>query len=350
MTIPIGILVVDGAGRIQITNQTRQDIWGGRAPTTEIDEHNGCDGWWPETGVPLRPEEWPVQRAIRNGEATVGLMVDIKKTDCTKAKVLITTVPVKSESGKVVGAVTTLQDYTEHLRMEREMLEEKERLELYLDVLSHDVNNLNLAIRGNLELFRARAGVGLQGGAYLDNAERMLNEVGDLVENINKLQMLGKGKAVHHPMPLSQVLEETVISRQRTPGRKVVIDTDIKDGLVVEANELLRDVFSNLIHNAIKYTPDPVQLTVTAERTLFNGRDTCRVVVEDNGCGIPDDFKIRIFNRFERGSPNTTGRGLGLYLVKNIIEGFGGSVWVEDRVAGERNYGARFVLNIPCIR
>jgi len=350
MTIPIGILVVDDAGRIQNSNKTRQEIWGGNAPTTELDEHSGYDGWWPDTGIPLKPEEWPVQRAIRKGETTVGLMVDIKRPDSTLATVIITTVPVKGEDGKVLGAVTTMQDYTEHLRAEREIVEAKEKLELYLDVLSHDVNNLNLAIRGNLELYRARAGASLQGGAYLDNAERMLNEVSNLVEVIHKLQILEKGKADHHLVALGQLLEEAVTFGRQTPGRNVVIDTDIMAGLVVEANELLRDVFSNLIHNAIKYTPDPVHVAVRAERTLFNGRDTCRVVVEDNGCGIPDDMKSRIFNRFERGSPSTTGRGLGLHLVKSIVEGFGGSVWVEDRIAGDRNMGARFVVNLPAAR
>jgi len=61
-------------------------------------------------------------------------------------------------------------------------------------------------------------------------------------------------------------------------------------------------------------------------------------------------MKSRIFNRFERGSPSTTGRGLGLHLVKSIVEGFGGSVWVEDRIAGDRNMGARFVVNLPAAR
>jgi signal transduction histidine kinase len=347
MTMPIGILVVDETGRIQNTNQARQDIWGGDVPTKEIDEHSGCDGLWPDTGVPLRPEEWPIQRAIKKGETTVGLMVDIKRQDSTLATVIISTAPLKGEGGKILGAVTTMQDYTEHLRMEREMQEAKEKLELYLDILSHDVNNLNLAIRGNLELYRARMGVGIPGNAYLDNAERMLNEVSNLIENIHKLQMLENGKTVHRPMGLGQLLEDTVSTGRQTPGRKVVIDTAIQQGLVVEANELLRDVFTNLIHNAIKYTPDPVQVNVMAERTLFNGKDTCRVVVEDNGCGIPEDMKFRIFNRFQRGSPSTTGRGLGLYLVKKIIEGFGGTVWVEDRVAGDRNLGARFVVNLP---
>ncbi len=347
MTMPIGILVVDETGRIQNTNQARKEIWGGNVPTTEMDEHSGSDGWWPDTGFPLKPEEWPIQRAIKRGETTVGLMVDIKRPDSTLATVMISTAPLKDEDGKVLGAVTTMQDYTEHLRIKREMVEAKERLELYLDILSHDVNNLNLAIRGNLELFRARMGSGIQGNAYLDNAERMLNEVSNLVENIHKLQMLENGKTVHRSIALGPLLEDMVLYGRQTPGRKVVIDTDIQQDLVVEANDLLRDVFTNLIHNAIKYTPDPVQVTVRAERTLFNGKDTCRVVVEDNGCGIPNEMKFRIFNRFERGSPSTNGRGLGLHLVKKIVEGFGGTVWVEDRVAGDRNLGARFVVNLP---
>lgn len=346
-TIPIGVLVVDGTGRIQSSNQAREDIWGGVVPTTDIAEHTENDGWWPDTGIPLRPEEWPIQRAIKNGETTLGMMVDIKRPDSSMATVLISTAPMKDETGRILGAIATMQDFTEHRRMEQRIVETKEKLELYLDIMTHDVNNLNSAVRGNLELFRTKERSDARGRVYLDNAERILDNVSTLIENINKLLLVESGESAHRSFDLSEVLEEAVSSGLRTPGRKVSVELWTPSGLMVEANDLVRDVFSNLIQNAIKHTSDPVEVTVRAERTLFNGKGFCRVEVEDKGPGIPDEMKMRIFDRFERGSTRSNGKGLGLYLVKKITEGFGGTVWVEDRVTVDGRKGARFVVNLP---
>jgi len=71
--------------------------------------------------------------------------------------------------------------------------------------------------------------------------------------------------------------------------------------------------------------------------------------VEDNGPGIPDILKARIFNRFERGDTKAHGKGLGLYIVRSLIEDYHGRVWVEDRVPGDHAKGARFVIMIPAI-
>ena len=72
-------------------------------------------------------------------------------------------------------------------------------------------------------------------------------------------------------------------------------------------------------------------------------------MVEDDGPGIPDDFKGTIFNRMLKGTDKAKGMGLGLYLVKSLVESYGGRVWVEDRVQGDHTKGARFVVMLPAI-
>jgi signal transduction histidine kinase len=78
-----------------------------------------------------------------------------------------------------------------------------------------------------------------------------------------------------------------------------------------------------------------------------NGRRYYRVMVEDNGPGIPDDSKERIFNRMHLGSAR--GMGLGLYLVKSLVDSYGGKVWAEDRIMGDHTQGARFVVMLPSV-
>ena len=80
-----------------------------------------------------------------------------------------------------------------------------------------------------------------------------------------------------------------------------------------------------------------------------NGSHYCRVMVEDDGPGIPDDFKASIFNRTLKGTQNVKGMGLGLYLVKSLVDSYGGRVWVEDRVSGDHTKGAKFVVMLPAV-
>ncbi|MFN8450861.1 MAG: ATP-binding protein [Anaerolineae bacterium] len=101
---------------------------------------------------------------------------------------------------------------------------------------------------------------------------------------------------------------------------------------------LIREAIENLISNAIKYTPDGGRICVRA----FIQDDQLHFNVEDNGIGIPKEHLPRIFETFYRakqaGSEGIEGRGLGLSLVKTIIERHGGEVWIES----EQGSGSRF--------
>jgi signal transduction histidine kinase len=91
----------------------------------------------------------------------------------------------------------------------------------------------------------------------------------------------------------------------------------------------------------------PPVVAIRLEKTSADGRKYCHVSVEDNGPGIPDDMKQAVFGRMRRGDTKARGSGLGLYLVKTLVESYGGRVWVEDRVPGDRSKGCRFVVLLP---
>ena len=75
----------------------------------------------------------------------------------------------------------------------------------------------------------------------------------------------------------------------------------------------------------------------------------CAIKPKDNGPGIPGDFKSAIFNRALKGTKKAKGMGLGLYLVKSLVDSYGDKVWVEDRVHGDHTKGARFVVMLPVV-
>jgi signal transduction histidine kinase len=117
----------------------------------------------------------------------------------------------------------------------------------------------------------------------------------------------------------------------------------------VKANDLIKDVFSNLIDNAIKHSdPDrPLTINIAIRSQKDHKQDYYLCSVEDNGPGIPDWIKDKIFQRFQRGTTKAHGKGLGLYLVKKLVDDYHGAVWVEDRVPGDYTKGAKFVVMLP---
>ena len=134
-----------------------------------------------------------------------------------------------------------------------------------------------------------------------------------------------------------------------SPARSLALYTHGIDRGYVEANELLYDVFSNLVSNAIKYSGSHARVTINLELVQECCGNYYRVSVEDNGPGVPDSFKLKVFNRLLQGDAGAKGMGLGLYIVKTLVDSFQGRVWVEDRVPGDHRKGAKFVVLLPAL-
>jgi len=146
-----------------------------------------------------------------------------------------------------------------------------------------------------------------------------------------------------------EVLRDVQREFGAVPNKAVTLNVNRCDRCLVNANELLHDVFANLVSNAIKHTGDRADIVIDMDIVKESGRKYCRLMVEDNGPGIPDDFKGRVFNRMLKGTTKAKGMGLGLYLVKSLVNSYDGKVWVEDRVQGDHTKGARFVVMLPVV-
>ncbi len=132
----------------------------------------------------------------------------------------------------------------------------------------------------------------------------------------------------------NRLLTERVNSEVKLPRNSVVLDAD---------RELIRQMLHNLISNAIKFTPEGGQVTVTLEEEA----SAARIVVQDTGKGIPEDQLEKIFERFHQVDASDTrehgGSGLGLAICKNIVEWHDGNIWVENI----KEAGARFTVMLP---
>jgi PAS domain S-box-containing protein len=237
-------------------------------------------------------------------------------------------------------------DITGRKRMEMDLKDAKARAELYLDVMGHDINNMHQIALGYLELARNMSQDVCQ-QELLDIPVEVLQRSARIIQNVRKLQKLQEGAFQAGRVDACQLLASVQREYAALPGKAITLDLKGHEHCYVLANELLYDVFANLVGNAIKHTGDRADIAVNLEVTGGNDDRYCLITVEDDGPGIPDDFKDRIFNRMLKGTDKAKGMGLGLFLVKSLVESYDGRVWVEDRVPGDHRKGAKFVVRLP---
>jgi PAS domain S-box-containing protein len=258
-------------------------------------------------------------------------------------------------SGARVGdnELVLLQDVTERRRAEEDLNEAKQHAELYLDLMGHDISNMHQIILGQLQLaeeIMSEEGK-LESGdkEFIDTSINNLLRTAKLIENVKNLRMLRTGEFSVEPVNLDEILNDAVAAYSSVPNKHIIIDYTPARGHVVLVNPVIKEVFNNLIDNAVKHSGDPVKIGIVVSHVERNGRAYHRVAIEDNGPGISDEKKNEVFHRLKRGHTKARGTGLGLYLVKTLAESFGGIVELEDRVSGDYSQGSRFSVYLPAV-
>jgi PAS domain S-box-containing protein len=225
--------------------------------------------------------------------------------------------------------------------------------ELLLDLMSHDINNMNQIGIGFLELVhdKIESGhtIGKEDINLIDKVLETLQNSSTLIGNVSKIMRQRTGKIPLITIDLCNIVKDIQRHYSLRGTKTVTINFKETSGCYVLANELLYDVFANLITNAIKHSPDTYDLIIDIGVEVINeyGHNYYLVTVSDNGPGIPDELKAKLFSRFQMGEKKEKGSGLGLYLVKTLVEAFNGTIRMEDRVPGDYTKGTKFVIKLP---
>jgi PAS domain S-box-containing protein len=252
-------------------------------------------------------------------------------------------------ASKPVRMFATVQDISDRKQVEEALRDAKRQAELYLDLMSHDINNMNMIGMGYLELALERLKLDDEGRVLLQKPLEVLKNSSTLIDNVRKTRRAVTGELGLSRIDVGQMLEEIIKVYEKAPVEGVTIHyTQAMDHYVM-ANELLKDVFTNLIDNAIKHSKKPVTVGINLSWASKGDGKYNKISIEDNGPGIPDELKDKVFNRMSRGDTRARGSGLGLYLVRTLVDSYKGNVWVEDRVPGDYRQGSRFVVLLPAV-
>lgn len=342
---PATVVVTDVQGNIQYVNPKFTQLTG-----YTFEEAKGKNPRLLKSGMTPAEEYERLWKTITAGKEWRGEFLNKKKNgDLYWESAVIS--PVRDDKGDISHFVAVKEDITERKLMEKELREAKERAELYLDLMSHDINNINQVAMGFLELANEMLALDEEEKELITRPLESLKGSSTLIDNVRKLQKAMEGGLKADVVDLKGLLAKLKGDYDGANGRDVAIRLEGRDDCRVMANGLIHDVFSNLIGNSIKHSDNDkhLDINIRVDRHTDGGQDFCRVAIEDNGPGIPDGVKGRLFHRFQRGDTKASGKGLGLYLVRSLVDDFKGRVWVEDRVPGDHTKGARFVVLLPAI-
>jgi two-component system sensor histidine kinase KdpD len=223
---------------------------------------------------------------------------------------------------KLVAAMTRAD--ISHERAEKA----RDEANFYLDIMTHDINNVNQSAMGYLLLLSESEG-GSQ-DELLRKLENTVTKSSDIIRQVTVIRRIRETHPALKSMDLDRVISDVIqhyaderISYQGSPQP-------------VYADELIPEIFLNLIGNALKFGgPENIIRVEVRPR-----EEMLEVTVRDNGPGIPDSLKPLLFQKYQRGTTAKSGKGLGLYIVRMLVERYGGWIWAEDAVPGSPDQGA----------
>jgi len=237
-------------------------------------------------------------------------------------------------------------DITEQVKAERESNEARARAEWATDLMSHDLNNMHQGIMGSLELILQDKSLPPNLRKIAENALTQVNRSVSLIANVKKFSMINKGDIILQKTdPAQSLIAAIEILKQSFPMRDINVVTNITSGeYCIMADDFLQDAFYNVLHNGVKATPTD-EVTLEVEVKLIENGEFLRMDFVDWGEGISDRMKENILSGLDERIRRIS--GVGLTLVKQIVDLYRGKIWVEDRVKDDYSQGARFVILLP---
>lgn len=341
-----GVTLANAQGHIVFSNAAADRILGATAAVDrspdEWAEHYGV--FLPDGKTPFPTDRYPLVRAVQ-GEATRDVEMLIRNSE-HPAGVLISASghPLLGSDGELIGATVVFKDITELRRVQRL----KDELVAFI---VHDLKSPLTTIIGTTDLIAMdhRDPTLLEDLRTVKAAAERLNR---MVLNLLDTQMAEDGalEPTLSDVDLGTLLGDVhdaavgrIGSQDRDRGRVVVGDVE---GLRVRADrELLFRTLINLVDNCVKYGPSGGTIWIDATRS---GDDGILFTVRDEGPGVPERLRERIFDKYTRverqeGFMSKDSRGLGLRFCRVVADAHGGRIWVEDA----EPQGARFCLELP---
>jgi PAS domain S-box-containing protein len=357
-----GLVAADEQGKFTIWNPAAEKIVGMGAASVPREEWTSHYGMFlPDTVTPLPPEQNPLARAIK-GEVTSAQLFVRNPAMGQGIWIEASASPLKDRDGVLRGGVVAFRDITQRrvdeqeIRKLNEELEQRvsqrtaqleaanRELEAFTYSVSHDLRAPLRHISGFARVLSEEVGASLNPEAQhcLDRVHEGTRRMGELVDELLNLARIGRHALSRRNTDLKEIADEVIdMLKPETEGRTV--EWLVSDMPAAECDPvLIRQVFQNLLANALKFTrPRP---RASIEIGCLQGTGQLTVFVRDNGVGFNMNYSDKLFGVFQRlhRADEFEGTGIGLATVHRIVEKHGGRVWAES----ELGKGATFFFSL----
>ena len=274
----------------------------------------------------LQEDEQRILATIARGERIEHFETTRMKKSGERIDVSLTISPIKDEQGRVLGAAKIARDITQKKRTARalQMTEKLASVGRLAATVAHELNNPLEAVTNFIFLAQTTDDLPEPAKEYLTLADRELERVTHIAQ-----QTLGfyRDTSALRLVDIRESLDDVLrVFESKLRYKSLKTEIKVAGELKIEAlGGEVRQVFSNLISNAIDASPNRGVIKVHAKIVLKDGEPHAQIAFVDNGCGIPDQLKGSIFNPFFT-TKSDVGTGLGLWVSKTLIEKHGGRI------------------------
>jgi PAS domain S-box-containing protein len=337
-----GAITTDEFGKITRVNPVAQRLLG-------YTEDELLGSWFPkkiialtEDNLPMSLIERPITKAFLTGDSVSEKMCYRRKNG-ERLPVSISVSPILL-NGKPLGAIEVFRDITVEQEIDRMKSE-------FISLASHQLRTPLSAIKtySHMLVDGYMGEVSVAQKKSLRTIIAASNRMNELISTLLNITRIESGSIAISPKNIQiDHLADEIIKESAMAATEKSIDLSLKrigkGSYVAKTDSLiLKEIISNLVTNAIKYTPDEGQISIE-----IKGRSKdIELCVRDSGWGIPKEAQDQVFSKFFRASNivkrETTGTGLGLYLVKGLLDRLGGKIWFES----EEGSGTCFYVILP---
>lgn len=332
-SIAEGLLVVDSSGKVVMMNPAAEKLLG----TAKKDK----------IGKPILEDLKAEQLValIKGAPGKEDREIELNSQENTKKILRASSAVVEDENGKTVGMVSVLSDITKQRELDKLKSD-------FISNVTHELRTPLIATQKAVTLLLTKS-LGYISNAqenFLTVADKNLKRLSHLINDLLDLSKLESGKLelIKEPALVNSIADSTVDDLSSwADAKKIKIEKEYQENLptVNVDSDRITQALTNLIGNAIKYTPEKGNITIKA--FLEEDGKVVEVNVIDTGPGIPNKDLTKIFDKFyqagERTMTDVSGTGIGLTIAKEIVESHGGKIWAES----EEGKGAKFAFTLP---
>lgn len=347
--LPAGAYTCDADGLITYFNQHAVQLWG-RKPKLNDPKDRFCGSFklFAIDGSPILHDQCWMALALKNLREYSGHEIMIERPDGQRLTALAHASPIHNERGRVIGAVNVLVDISDRKRNEDALKEADRSKNEFLATLAHELRNPLAPIRAAVKILQIKSPTP-ESKSALDVIERQTRQMTRLIDDLLDVARITSNKLElrREQIELREVIKAAVetsrpLIEQR--GHKLTVRSPLAPIHVDGDPVRLAQVISNLLNNAAKYTERGGRIWLTATR---KGNDAV-IKVRDTGIGIPAEVMPHIFQMFTQADRtvhgSSGGLGIGLTLVKRLIEMHGGTITAQS---DGREKGSEFIVRVP---